>query len=226
MKYLSILILALIMNSPTHAKKKKSSDVKVEMQTSMGTMVFKLYEDVPQHKANFEKLVEEGFYDSLLFHRVIENFMIQGGDPDSKDAKPGQALGGGDLGYRVPAEFNSKYIHKKGALAAARDNNPEKSSSACQFYVVQGKTYDENMIQQMVQKSGTEYTPEQMTTYQTIGGTPFLDQNYTVFGELVEGFEVLDKIAGVATLQGDRPEEDVYILSAKIVKPKKRFLFW
>ncbi len=214
------------MSTTTHAKKKKTQETLVEMKTDKGTMVLKLYDDVPQHKDNFVKLVDEGFYDGLLFHRVIEGFMIQGGDPDSKDAPAGQQLGSGDLGYKVPAEFKDNHIHKKGALAAARDNNPEKASSACQFYIVQGKTYTEDMLQDMMRKSGAKYTPEQREVYSTIGGTPFLDQNYTVFGEVVEGLEVVDNIAAVATLQGDRPEEDVHIISAKVVKPKKRFLFW
>ncbi len=226
MKYLSILILATIMTLPTEAKKKKSEETRVEMKTDKGTIILKLYDDVPQHSENFKKLVEDGFYDGLLFHRVISEFMIQAGDPDSKDAKPGQSLGSGDLGYKVPAEFRANRIHKKGALAAARDNNPQKASSACQFYIVQGKTYPEDMLQDIMRKSGVEYTPEQLEIYKTIGGTPFLDQNYTVFGEVVEGLDVVDQIADVVTLAGDRPEKDVHILSAKILKPKKRFLFW
>ncbi len=214
------------MSTSTQAKKKKTQETLVEMKTDKGTMILKLYDDVPQHKDNFVKLVEEGFYDGLLFHRVIQGFMIQGGDPESKGAKPTKVLGSGDLGYKVPAEFKDNHIHKKGALAAARDNNPEKASSACQFYIVQGKTYPEDMLQDMMRKSGVDYTPEQREIYSTLGGTPFLDQNYTVFGEVIQGLDVIDSVAAVATLQGDRPEKDVHIISAKIVKPKKRFLFW
>ncbi len=225
MKYISIILLAIIMSSNTQAKKKKSKETLVEIQTDKGTMVVKLYDDVPQHSENFQKLVEEGFYDGTLFHRVIQDFMIQGGDPDSKNAPAGQALGSGDLGYKIPAEFEDHRIHKRGALAMARDNNPEKASSACQFYIVQGKTYSEDMLRDMARKNGIEYTPEQIQTYATEGGAPFLDGNYTVFGELVEGWDVLDAIASSAKDARDRPNEDIQ-MTVKIKKAKKRFIFF
>lgn len=177
----------------------------VLIETSYGNMTVKLYDETPLHRDNFVKLVREGFYDGLLFHRVINRFMIQGGDPNSKDAKPGEMLGNGTLGYRVPAEFNPQLIHKKGVLAAARDNNPEKASSACQFYLVQGQVWDAATLQRF----GKAYTPEQIEAYTTVGGTPHLDMEYTVFGEVVEGLEVIDKIAAVKTGPMDRPLEDV-----------------
>ncbi len=199
----------------------KVQETLIKMKTSEGTLILKLYDDVPEHKANFEKLVNEGVYDSLLFHRVIQGFMIQGGDPDSKNATPEQMLGNGDLGYKVPAEFRPNRIHKRGALAAARDGNPQKASSAIQFYIVQGLKYTEDQLETISQKSGVEYTDEQKEIYKTEGGTPFLDQEYTVFGELVEGFEVLDKIAGTPTGAADRPVDDVRILSAKVISTSK-----
>ena len=159
---------------------------------------------------NFIKLVQQGFYDSLLFHRIIENFMIQGGDPLSKNAAPGEMLGmgGGDM-ERIPAEFNSNLIHKKGALCAARDGNPEKASSACQFYIVQGKPSTNEELDMIAQQNGTKYTAEQKKIYTTIGGTPFLDMSYTVFGEVISGIEVVNKIASAEKESSDRPKTDI-----------------
>ena len=184
----------------------------VKIETSYGDMVVKLYNETPLHRDNFLKLVKEGVYDDLIFHRVINQFMIQGGDPKSRDAKPGQMLGDGELGYTLPAEFVPGLFHKKGALAAARQGdevNPEKRSSSCQFYIVQGNTWDANRLKMVEQRMGKSFTPEQVQVYATQGGTPFLDGDYTVFGEVVEGMEVIDKIAAVPCGPMDRPVEDV-----------------
>lgn len=236
----------------------------VLISTEFGDMKVKLYNETPLSRDNFVKLVKEGFYDSLLFHRIIKSFMIQGGDPQSKNAAPGVMLGNGDVGYTIPAEFNDLLFHKKGALCAARTENPEKAGSACQFYIVQGKTYTDaeldmieqninngsrmqgafqtiindaanaglketfmrlqqtnqrdslnaliqNTIQPMINEKVKpfKYTADQREVYKTVGGTPQLDQNYTVFGEVLEGLDVLDKIAAVATGQADRPVKDV-----------------
>ncbi len=182
----------------------------VLITTDLGNMKVKLYNETPKHSDNFLKLVNQGFYNGTLFHRIIKQFMIQGGDPNSKGAAPGVALGngGGDMA-RIPAEFNTKLIHKKGALAAARDGNPEKASSACQFYLVQGKVCSDGELDGKEQRGNFKYTPEQRKIYTTVGGTPFLDQDYTVFGEIIEGLDVLDKIAAVETAPGDRPKTDV-----------------
>ena len=169
---------------------------------------------------NFIKLVKSGFYDGTLFHRVIAGFMIQGGDPDSKTAEKGQMLGNGGPGYTVPAEFNKSFYHKRGALSAARmgdGSNPQKASSGSQFYIVQGKKYDRKNLESMGKRSGANYTDEQIKVYEMEGGTPQLDMNYTVFGEVVEGFDVIDKIAAVAKGRADRPKEDVK-MTMKIVK--------
>lgn len=182
---------------------------RVKITTEFGDMVVRLYNKTPQHRDNFTKLVNEHFYDSLLFHRVISNFMIQGGDPQSKNAQPGQMLGMGDVGYKVPAEFDSTLFHKKGALCAARDGNPEKASSGCQFYIVQGKSISEPELDNIALRNGFKYTPAQKMTYKMNGGTPFLDNNYTVFGEVESGIEVVDKIAAVQKGPGDRPVQDV-----------------
>ncbi|MCQ2298260.1 MAG: peptidylprolyl isomerase [Bacteroidales bacterium] len=185
-------------------------------------MLVKLYNETPLHRDNFLKLVGKGFYDGLLFHRVINHFMIQGGDPDSRSAKPGQMLGEGGLGYTVPAEFNPLLFHKKGVLAAARlsdQENPEKASSSCQFYLVQGQVFDEAKLQMLKDRYGVSLTPEQIEAYKTIGGTPHLDGSYTVYGEVVEGLDVIDKIAAVPTDKMDRPLEDVK-MSMKIIEVK------
>ncbi|MBP5677801.1 MAG: peptidylprolyl isomerase [Bacteroidales bacterium] len=200
---------------------KSKQGTRVEMLTTEGRMVFVLYDDTPLHRDNFLKLVKEHTYDGLLFHRVIKNFMIQGGDPDSKDAAPGQMLGSGTLGYTVPAEFKPNHIHKKGALCAARqgDNvNPKKESSATQFYIVQGQVWDGKMLDMIEQRMGKTLTAEQRKVYSTVGGTPHLDGEYTVFGELVEGMDVVDKIAAVRTGRADRPVEDVKIISVNVIK--------
>ena len=196
---------------------KAVTDTLIEITTDSGTMKLKLYKETPLHRANFMKLVSEGFYDSLLFHRVIKGFMIQGGDPDSKNAAPGKMLGSGDVGYKIPAELIDTLYHKKGVLAAARDGNPEKASSGCQFYIVQGKPMTEAEITQAEQRLGFTMSEKQKSDYMTVGGSPWLDRNYTVFGEIVEGLDVIDKIAAVKTLPGDRPETDVR-MTIKLIK--------
>ncbi len=263
----ALLVLVFGLLSFGH-KQKEEPETIIEITTKFGVMKLKLYNETPIHRDNFIKLTNEDFFDSLLFHRVISNFMIQGGDPDSKNAPAGKILGEGGPGYDVPAEFNSKLYHKKGALAAARESddiNPEKKSSGSQFYIVQGRKYDSaqlaNFEQRRLQqctalefkkcitlpenkvlleaymtsiknedKTATQeivkevmpmisenlekykYTPEQYATYETIGGTPHLDYDYTVFGEMIEGFDVLDSIAAVKKDKFDRPLEDVIMM--------------
>ncbi|MBR1850240.1 MAG: peptidylprolyl isomerase [Bacteroidales bacterium] len=191
-------------------KGKASTYVKIE--TSYGDMVVLLYNDTPRHRDNFIKLVEQGYYDSLIFHRVIRNFMIQGGDPESRNARPGQMLGNGSPGYTIPAEITPTHFHKKGALAAARQGdevNPTKASSGSQFYIVQGTVVDDAMFQVLESRYGKTYTDEQKKVYRSLGGTPHLDGDYTVFGEVVEGLDVVDKIAAVECGRMDRPKNDV-----------------
>jgi peptidyl-prolyl cis-trans isomerase B (cyclophilin B) len=173
-------------------------------------MKAKLYDSTPKHKANFEKLIREKYYDDLIFHRVISGFMIQGGDPDSRNASPGVMLGSGGPGYTIDAEIG-KY-HFKGALCAARQGdqvNPQKKSSGSQFYIVQGQPVDPGQLQMMNMTKNLPYTQEDIQKYATLGGTPFLDGDYTVFGEVVEGLDIIDKIAAVQTAPGDRPVQDV-----------------
>lgn len=242
--------------------------VQIKMKTTLGEIVLELYNETPKHRDNFIKLAEEGAFDSLLFHRVIENFMIQGGDPDSKYAGPNDTLGNGDRDYGVEAEFRPDLFHKKGALAAARDANPERASSAMQFYIVQGKVFNDSaldraeerindylashyaraenpelskLLEQAMDKGDWEsygkyndslikygrenqlfelykIPKEHREVYKTIGGTPHLDQSYTVFGEVIEGLDVVDKIAAVKTNELDRPLEDVRIISVSRIK--------
>lgn len=266
----------LLINQTASAQK----DSMVVIKTEFGNIVLKLYNETPQHRDNFMKLVRKHFYDSLLFHRVIKDFMIQGGDPTSKRAAAEAMLGNGENGYTIPAEFNAKYIHKKGALAAARmgDNvNPLKNSSGCQFYIVQGRKFGEpeltanenNINNQMRQQIFTtyinkpenantkntmlriqkkqdadsmkimnefvskiveaefakavkfQYTADQKQAYTTIGGTPHLDMGYTVFGEVVSGLEVIDKIAEVEKGTADRPKKDVRMFVEVYAEKKK-----
>ena len=252
----------------------QTKETQVVMKTSLGTIKLKLYNETPQHRDNFIKLVKEGQYNGLLFHRVIKDFMVQGGDVTSKDAPMSKQLGAGDLGYTVPAEFvYPKYFHKKGALSAARTSdevNPEKESSASQFYIVTGKVYKDAELAQMekqnhrspkqsifarIQKQNTDkiksayqsadkaelaiirdtlvgktemeaekrkdetkLTPEQREAYKTIGGVPFLDNEYTVYGEVTEGLDVVDAIQNVKTNRQDRPLENVVIESVSIIE--------
>ncbi len=188
----------------------------VEIATDYGVMVAKLYDGTPLHKDNFIKLVEQKFYDGLLFHRVINQFMIQGGDPTSKNAADSVPLGGGSApGERIPAEFKPYFFHKKGALAAARDDNPEKASSNCQFYIVQGRAISpqdlDKLYNERIKSSNPSfsYTKAQKEIYNRIGGTPFLDQGYTVFGEVISGLDVIDKIANLPKDASDKPLQNV-----------------
>ena len=207
------LFFALIFNNNISLNAQINNVPMVLIETSYGNIKVKLYDETPFHQENFLKLVSEKFYDDQIFHRVIKGFMIQAGDPDSRNAMSGQLHGYGNPDYKIPAEFNKDLFHKKGALAAARlpDNiNPNKESSASQFYIVQGSVYSATELDYM-EKRGVhiKFTDEQRKIYTTIGGTPHLDYSYTVFGEVTEGLEVVDKIASVKTDSRDRPLEDV-----------------
>ena len=275
-KYLIVTFILSLIFMSCELKKGASNaqeNTYVEMETTMGNIVVKLYNETPAHRDNFIKLVKEGYYDGTLFHRVINEFMIQGGDGDSRNATPTQQLGMGDPGYQIPAEFvYPQYFHKKGALAAARQGdatNPEKKSSGSQFYIVTGSVFPEGKLnelekQMQMQREHTifnslamahrdeimnlrrnrdqaglmalqenlisqaktqaaangvfKFTPEQRAAYSTIGGAPHLDGEYTVFGEVVEGLEVAEKIEKVKTNAGDRPVEDIKVISMKIVE--------
>lgn len=229
---LSFCILLVVAQKPQHYY--------VEVKTSRGNIVIQLLNETPQHRDNFKKLVDEGFYDSLLFHRVINNFMIQGGDPDSRHASDTETLGNGGPSYRVPAEIKveNNIFHEKGALGAARDNNPEKASSGSQFYIVQGKIFSSEGLDSLetLRMKGVKFSDKQRNAYTTIGGTPHLDGNYTVFGRTIKGLNIVDEIARVSTNDLDRPiqnelfsirmltkreAEDVERVQ-KGLKPKKR----
>lgn len=184
----------------------------VQLQTKFGNMLIELYESTPHHRDNFIELVNKGFYDSLLFHRVIDGFMIQGGDPNSRNASPDTRLGSGGPGYQVKAEFHEDNVHYKGALAAARqpDNvNPEKKSSGSQFYIVHGNKVTDAILDQIEYRKGITYSDEQRSLYKEKGGYPYLDMDYTVFGMVIDGLDVIDKIAESETKPGDRPVDDV-----------------
>ena len=210
--------------------KKKDRKRNVLMQTTMGDIIIRLSDSTPLHRDNFLKLVKVGYYDSVLFHRVIKDFMIQGGDPNSRRATAGKPLGDGGPGYTVPAEFRKTLFHKKGALAAARmgDNaNPTKASSGSQFYIVQGKVFTDAGLDSLetLRLNGRKIPAEQRAVYKTIGGTPTLDQGYTVYGEVVKGLDVVDKIAAVQTSRSqdrDRPLQDVRIIKTKLIKRKRK----
>ena len=278
MKKIVLILLTIsfcgLIACKTGTKKGEDMDKEtlVKIETTLGDIKVKLYNETPKHRDNFIKLVKDGMYEGTLFHRVIKDFMIQAGDPDSKNAPKGKMLGAGDVGYTIPAEFvYPKFFHKKGALSAARqgDNvNPKKESSGCQFYIVTGKVYNDSTLLSMesqmnenkinvifntlaqkhmkeiykMRKANDEdglydlqeklfaeaqeiaakqpefhFTPEQIEAYTTVGGTPHLDGEYTVFGEVVEGMDVVDKIQQVKTDRSDRPEEDVKIIKATIL---------
>ena len=225
---LSLLIFsfstAIAQKDSTLSKKDRKRDVL--LQTTLGDIVIRLSDSTPLHRDNFLKLVKVGFYDSVLFHRVIQSFMIQGGDPQSKNSPPGVPLGSGGPGYRVPAEFRTTLFHKKGVIAAARDNNPEKASSGSQFYITQGRIFTDAGLDSIETTRIFRKIPQyQREVYKTLGGVPHLDQAYTVFGEVVRGIEVVDRIAAVETSKGvdrDRPLVNVVIKKAKLVKRKRR----
>ncbi|HMT72832.1 MAG TPA: peptidylprolyl isomerase [Chitinophagaceae bacterium] len=231
MKKISLLLVVALLSLSGYSQKdstlkKKDFKKDVLLQTTMGDIVVRLSDSTPLHRDNFLKLVKIGYFDSVLFHRVIKDFMIQGGDPDSKNAPAGQPLGNGGPAYTIPAEFRQSLFHKKGVIAAARDNNPQKASSGSQFYIVQGKKFTEADLENLENNRLKRKIPaDQKEVYKTLGGTPHLDQNYTVFGEVVKGLEVVDNIAAVETSKAadrDRPLQDVRIIKAKLVKRKKK----
>ena len=208
-----VILAALVLVGLTcQAQQANEKETVVVIKTNMGTIKAKLYNDTPLHRDNFIKLVEEGWYNGSPFHRVINQFMIQGGQ---------NADGRLDPGYTIPAEFKSNHFHKKGALAAARQGdqvNPKKASSGSQFYIVQGQVYDDKMLERFENRRGMAFSARQRQAYKTVGGTPFLDGEYTVFGEVTEGLEIVDKIAAVETGNMDVPVEPVTIISVTIEK--------
>lgn len=272
---LSTILVCSLAGCRSGQKKKGNmeKETKLKIETSAGDIIVKLYDETPAHRDNFIKLAKEGTYEGTLFHRVIKDFMIQAGDPNSKNAPKGQMLGSGDVGYTLPAEFvYPKYFHKKGALSAARqgdDVNPAKASSGCQFYIVTGKVFGDsalldmerqksqsrlnNIFQSLAQQRAKEiyklrkagdqeglmnlqdsliaqaeaqvagepefhFTPEQVEAYTTAGGAPHLDGEYTVFGEVAEGMDVVDRIQQVKTDRNGRPEEDVVIKKVTVLE--------
>ncbi|MGN0187796.1 MAG: peptidylprolyl isomerase [Paludibacteraceae bacterium] len=224
------LLLCLSLLAATVFAEQPAKPKLIEFTTTLGRIKVQLYDDTPQHRDNFVKLVNEGFYDGVLFHRVIKNFMAQAGDPKSRDCDSTARLGSGGLDYTIPAEIvYPQHYHKRGALAAARLGdvvNPERASSACQFYLVQGKKYNEQELNEIEHRINMvlrttqpfKFTEAQRLQYGMFGGTPHLDGQYTVFGEIVEGFDVLDKICAVETGQADRPIADVRIIKARVVR--------
>ena len=207
----------------------QTKSTEVLFETTVGNIRIALYDETPLTRDNFLKITKMGIYDSLLIHRVIKDFMIQSGDTNSKHAKPGQLLGTGDFDYTTEAEFRLPQIfHRRGVVAMARESdkvNPERRSSACQFYIVWGKIYTDDRLIAKVQErldSATQgtviLTPEMIEVYKTVGGTPHLDGQYTVFGEVIEGMDVVEKIQGVKTDKNDRPLEDIRILKATVTK--------
>ena len=236
MKKLFILLSVSLLMAGCFTSKnlspKEQKEQKVLIQTTAGDITVKLYNETPRHRDNFIKLVKSKFYDGVLFHRVINQFMIQGGDPKSKTAAAKDTLGSGDVGYTVPAEFRTpKIYHKQGALAAARqgDNeNPKKASSGCQFYIVTGKKFADAELDKMqagkiakyghANDSTYKFSPAARADYKTIGGTPHLDGNYTVFGEVLTGMDVVEKIAKAKTNKLDRPLENVKVIRMRLVK--------
>ena len=210
--YLAILACMVSCSATKKASVHETRQVRVMITTSYGSMVLTLYNKTPLHRDNFVSLVKKHFFDSLLFHRVIKDFMIQGGDPESRHAKQGQQLGEGSLKYTIPAEFDTALFHKKGAVAAAREadaDNPQKRSSSTQFYIVEGKTFTDGEMDNMEDKLKTKIPENHRRVYRTIGGTPFLDMNYTVFGEVTSGLDVIDKIASVPKDDNDRPLQNI-----------------
>ncbi len=221
MKHLiKLFLLVAVLAAGCSQPEKK---VAILMKTTMGDIRLELCDETPQHRDNFVKLVGEGYFDGILFHRVIENFMIQGGDPDSRDAQPGELLGNGSPDYTIPAEFcYPTLFHRRGALAAARKGdamNPKRASSGSQFYIVWGKVFTDEDLDKMQERihNRVTYTEQIRNVYKTLGGTPHLDGAYTVFGYVTEGLEVVEAIQKVATDENNRPVEDVRIISATLL---------
>jgi cyclophilin family peptidyl-prolyl cis-trans isomerase len=204
-----VLLFSITSSGQTHTAR---------IVTNFGTIVIMLYDGTPKHRDNFIHLARQHFYDSLLFHRVIKGFVAQAGDPSSKYANDTALLGDSDLHYTVPAEiFPEKYYHKRGAVGMARDDNPQKASSACQFYIVQGKiANDSTFIKARKKTDGYEIPEEHKQIYRSVGGIPHLDSRYTVFGEVIKGMEVVDKICEVQTDKNDRPKTAVVIKEVSI----------
>ena len=226
MKKYGVLTLLLLMLAtlawPALAQKKKKKDYLVTITTGAGPMRLLLFDETPLHKANFIKLAQEKFYDGLLFHRIIDAFMIQGGDPNSRNAKPKEALGNGNVGYKVPAEIKPEFFHQKGALGAARDNNPQKESSGCQFYIVDGRPLTGADLDRQLERAARKPTEAQKQVYQTLGGTPHLDGGYTVFGQVIDGMTVIDSLAARPRDARDRPLKDIPMqVSVEQMRKKK-----
>jgi cyclophilin family peptidyl-prolyl cis-trans isomerase len=217
--YMKRLILSFLLAAGALAAEAQTN--KVVIETDSGRIVLALYDNTPLHRDNMIKLVNQHFFDSTLFHRVIPTFVIQGGDPDSKKAQPGQMLGEGDLGYRVPAEINDSNFHQRGALGMARDNNPEKASSACQFYIVTGRVFSDQELANIEQRKGKPFPPAQKEIYKTAGGTPSLDGGYTVYGIVLEGMETVDKIVNMPRNQADRPNTDIRMNRVYMLEDKQ-----
>lgn len=222
MKKVLLLVLFSLTIIGTYAQKKKRRDHLITLETNLGVSHIILFDETPLHKKNFLNLVKTHFYDGLLFHRVIENFMIQGGDPESKNAESGKKLGsGGSEMEKIPYEFTNKRVHINGALAAARDGNRKKMSSACQFYIVQGKKLSLDEIAKVEAKNEIKYTEEQKNAYVTKGGTPFLDNNYTVFGTILDNQSLIREISMSPKDGSDRPEKDI-TMKMTVKKMSKR----
>jgi len=211
------LIAMLLLVAFTFKESKKIEVIKIK--TNLGDILVYLYDQTPQHQANFLKLAENGFFNGTTFHRVIPGFMIQGGDPDSKDTTK-KMLGSGGPGYTIPAEFNANIIHKYGALAGAREGdqvNPKKESSGSQFYIVTGKKYSNADMDNMEKRTGKKWNEDQRKIYAQVGGTPFLDWGYTVFGEVITGMDVVEKIAQQPRDANDRPLKNV-TMTMEVIK--------
>jgi cyclophilin family peptidyl-prolyl cis-trans isomerase len=207
MKQLLTLLLIFSLSTAFAARPKHQY---VKIQTAQGECILMLYNETPLHRDNFIKLVKSGFYNGTLFHRVINTFMIQGGDPDSKKAAPNTELGNGDVGYTIPAEFRDSLFHKKGVLGAARDDNPEMASSGCQFYIVQGKKFTDAQLDTLEKKRLHFQLPQShREVYKNTGGSPHLDRKYTVYGEVVRGLALVDSVAAVQTDANNRPLADI-----------------
>ncbi len=204
------LLFTIALNAQTH---------KAKIVTNYGTVVIMLYDGTPLHRDNFIKLANKHYFDSLLFHRIIKGFVCQAGDPFSKYAADGVLLGDSDLGYTIPAEiFPEKYFHKRGAVGMARDDNPQMASSACQFYIVQGKiAEDSTFVTAKKRTNGYEIPEAHKKIYRSVGGIPRLDSRYTVFGEVIKGMDVIDKMSAVETDKNDRPEKEVWIKTVTIL---------